>query len=48
MIEGILSWIMLFMGIIINNPLYFIASGVFAVAAQIWMVRESKNDKNNR
>lgn len=42
MIEGILSWIMLIWGVATNNPLYFIASGVFAVAAQIWMARENK------
>ena len=42
MFEGITAWIMLFIGGATHNPLYFIASGVFAVAAQIWMVRESK------
>jgi hypothetical protein len=39
MIEGILSWAMLFMGIYKENPLYFIASGGFAIAAQIWITR---------
>ena len=42
MFEGVLSWVMLLSGIIAKNPMYFIASGVFAVAAQIWMIRENK------
>jgi hypothetical protein len=47
MIEGMLSWIMLIWGVATNNPLYFIASGVFAVAAQIYMIKESKNEEDN-
>ena len=35
MVEALLAWIMLFMGIVKGDPLYFIASGVFAVAIQI-------------
>lgn len=42
MIEGVLSWAMLICGMFTKDPLYFIACGVFAIAAQIWMVRESK------
>lgn len=45
MIEGILSWVMLFMGIYKENPLYFISSGVFAIAAQIWIIRNKGGKK---
>lgn len=44
MIEGILAWIMLIFGIVDGNPLFFIASGAYAVAAQIWMITH-KGDK---
>lgn len=36
MIEGILSWLFLFCGIITQNTGYFVASGVFAIAGQIY------------
>lgn len=45
MIEGILSWVMLFIGAYKESPLYFIASGVFAVAAQIWLTRYEGDKK---
>lgn len=35
MIEGLLAWIMLFIGICKGDPLYFIASGGFAIASRI-------------
>lgn len=35
MVECLLAWIMLFVGIGTGNPLYLIASGVFAIAARI-------------
>ena len=40
MIEGILSWICLFIGFITRNPNYLIASGAFAIAAQIELYRK--------
>lgn len=40
MIECILSWIMLFMGIVTTNANYFIASGVFAVASHLYRMRK--------
>ena len=39
MIECVLAWIFLFVSIVSLNPNYFIASGVFAVAAQIYLHR---------
>ena len=40
MIDCVLSWMMLFMGVLTENPNYFIASGVFAVAS--YLCRMSK------
>ena len=40
MIEGILAWVCLIAGIIIEDTNYFIASGVFAIAAQICLQRK--------
>ena len=38
--ECILSWIMFFMGIAKGNPLYFIASGVYACAAYLCYLKK--------
>lgn len=47
MIEGIICWICLFIGLITQNPNYLIASGVFAIAAQIYQYRLSlENEKS--
>lgn len=36
MFEALLAWIFLFVGILnLNEPLWFLVSGVFAVACQI-------------
>ena len=35
MIEGILAWIMLFIGIGTGKPLWFVASGVYAIAVYV-------------
>jgi hypothetical protein len=40
MIEGILSWVMLFIGMGTTNANYFIASGVFAVASHLYQMRK--------
>ncbi|MEE1357647.1 MAG: hypothetical protein UHG68_08820 [Clostridia bacterium] len=40
MIEAILAWLCLFIGAVTQNANYFIASGVFAVAAQIELYRK--------
>ena len=40
MVECILAWLMLFFGLITGNPLYLIASAVYAVASQIGMLRK--------
>lgn len=39
MIECVLAWIFLFVGIVSLNPDYFIESGAFAVASQIYLYR---------
>ena len=44
MIEGIISWICLFIGLITQNPNYLIASGVFAIATQIELYRKKGGD----
>lgn len=41
-IESIISWICLFVGLTTQNPDYLIASGVFAIAAQIELYREKR------
>lgn len=44
MIEGVISWICLAVFIFGGfNPVYLVASGLFAVAANIW-IRNHKND----
>ena len=35
MIECIMAWLCLVAGFLNNNPLYYIASGAFAIACQI-------------
>lgn len=40
MIECIICWICLLIGLIEQNPNYLIASGVFAIATQIYLHRE--------
>ena len=40
MIECILAWMFLFVGIVSQNPNYFIASGAFAIATQIYLHRK--------
>lgn len=40
MVECIVAWICLAIGFITQNPNYFIASGAFAVAAQIYLHRK--------
>lgn len=42
MIEFILAWICLFGGVITQNPNYYIASGCFAIATQIYLLRKDK------
>ena len=45
MIEAIISWICLAVFIFGGfNPVYLVASGLFAVAANIW-IRNHKDDK---
>lgn len=45
MIEGVISWICLAVFIFGGfNPVYLVASGLFAVAANIW-IRNHKDDK---
>jgi hypothetical protein len=45
MIEAILAWVCLFVGIVELDALWFIASGAFAIASQICMLRERKEQK---
>lgn len=40
MIVGVCFWILLFVGIFTQNANFFIASGVFAVALQIYLYRK--------
>lgn len=40
MFEGILAWIMLIVGIFARDSRYFIAAGAFAVAAQLFLIRQ--------
>ena len=45
MVEGVISWICLAVFIFDGfNPVYLVASGLFAVAANIW-IRNHKDDK---
>ena len=39
MIECILAWTMLFVGLVVANPLYIIASAVYAVASRISLLK---------
>jgi hypothetical protein len=41
-VEIILAWAFLFVGLISQDPDYFTASGVFAVAVQIGMSRKKR------
>ena len=45
MIEGILAWVVLFIGVLTRNPLYLIASAVYAVASRIGMLRKEDEGK---
>ena len=47
MIECLLAWMMLFLGLLTGNPLYLIASGVFAVASRIGGKEDKKWIKKN-
>lgn len=44
MIEGILAWICLIIGFITKTPNYFIASGAFAIAEQIYLLRQGSKE----
>lgn len=44
MIENILAWVFLFIGIFTLNPIYFVASGVFAIATQLDSLRKGNNN----
>ena len=46
MVECLLTWITLFVGIGTGNPMYLIASGVFAIASRIGILKnESEREK---
>lgn len=45
MVEWILCWVMLIIGIVEHNPMYCIASGVYAIAVRMQLAHE-RNDKN--
>ena len=40
MVECVVAWICLFIGLITRNPNYLIASGTFAIATQIYLHRK--------
>lgn len=42
MIECIVAWILLLVGVISGNPQWYIASGMFAVATQIRRLVDKK------
>jgi hypothetical protein len=44
MVECVLAWTLLFAGIATREAGWFIASGVFAIALQISIMREGKTD----
>lgn len=48
MIECALAWIFLFAGLFAKEPICFVASGVFAIAAQICISRERGNNDNRK
>lgn len=45
MIESVLAWMMLFIGLLTGNPLYLIASAVYAIASRIGMLRKEDEGK---
>ena len=45
-VEMILAWLFLFLGIVLRNPTYFIASGLFAIAVQIGISRKERSNNN--
>ena len=45
MTELLLSWTFLFVGMHLGNPLYLIASAVFAVASRIAQMRKEDEEK---
>lgn len=45
MIESCLSWLCLISGLISSNPLWYIASACFAVAAYLSKIRNWKDGK---
>ena len=36
MLEAVFAWVFLLMGVITQNPTYFVASGTFAIASRIY------------
>lgn len=44
MIECFITWFCLFIGVVSGNPLWYIASGVFAIAAQIYKLIHNKEN----
>ena len=47
MIEACVAWFCLFIGVISCNPLWYIASGAFATACQIWRLVDKKEGKKD-
>lgn len=45
MIECLLAWIMLFLGILEHNPILFVASGVYAIASRIYSATRKEYDE---
>lgn len=45
MIEQLLAWIFLFVGLFSGNPLYLIASAAYAVASRIGLLRKEDDGK---
>ena len=49
MIECIVAWFCLFIGIISGNPSWYIASGVFAIAVQVdRLIHKMDGDKDGK
>lgn len=42
MIEGVMAWVLLFVGIATREAEWFAASGAFAIALQIKLLRDGK------
>lgn len=40
MVEVILAWVMLIVGVFTRDSRLFIASGAFAIAAQLFLIRQ--------